>query len=239
MADVWGYESKFGRTPDMDGADANEDVWDGTGAYTFPAAAAATLISSSSTDDDGTPTAGTGALTVRVFGLDANWLEVIQDVTLNGQAGVSIPTPLIRVYRAYVLTVGTGGVNAGDIWIGTGTITAGVPAVKYAGILTGLGQTLMAIYSISNARSGANITRWYASCGAVSASFAEAALQVREFGGAWRTRRMAGIAEGGGLDETLTNGITIGAKSDIRVRIVTNGVNNTALQGGFDLELLT
>jgi len=236
MAETWGYENKFGRTPDMDAADSNEDIWDGTGAYTFPAAAAAMKISSSSTDDDGDPV-GTGALTVRVVGLDANWLEIEQDVTLNGQTGVSIPTSLIRVYRAYVLTAGTGNSNAGDIWIGTGTITAGVPAVKYAGILTGLGQTLMAIYTIANGLSGAKILRWYAYCGAVSASFAEVALQVKESGGAWRTRRMAGVAEGGGVDETLINGIEIGPKADIRLRVVTNGVNNTALQGGFDLEL--
>ena len=116
MADIWGYVNKFGRTPDMDAADSNEDVWDGTGAYPHIAAAAAMTISSSSTDDDGAPV-GTGALTVRVIGLDTNWLEVSQDVTLNGQTGVALPTSLIRVYRAYVLTVGTGGVNAGDICI--------------------------------------------------------------------------------------------------------------------------
>ena len=239
MAEIWGYVNKFGRIPDIDGGDTNEDIWDGTGAYAFPSTATAMKISSSSTDDDGTPTAGTGALTVRVIGLDANWLEVEQDVTLNGQAGVSIPTSLIRVYRAYVLTAGTGEVNAGDIWIGTGTITNGVPAVKYAGILTGLGQTLMAIYTIPNHVSSARITRWYGACGAVAASFGELALQVKENGGAWRTRRMAGIAEGGGFDETMNNGgITVSPKADIRVRAITNGANNTAIQAGFDLELL-
>lgn len=238
MAELWGYVNKFGRTPDMDAADSNEDIWDGTGAYTFPSSAAAMKISSSSTDDDGAPV-GTGALTVRVIGLDANWLEVSQDVTLNGQTGVAIPTSLIRVYRAYVLTAGTGGQNAGDIWIGTGTITDGVPAVKYAGILATLGQTLMAIYTVPNHLSSAKITRWYGASGAVSASFGEMALQVRESGGAWRTRRMMGVAEGGGFDETLLNGITVGPKADIRIRAVSNGVNNTALQAGFDMELYT
>ena len=237
MAELWGYVNKFGRTPDMDAADTNEDVWDGTGAYAFPASAAAMKISSSSTDDDGAPV-GTGALTVRVIGLDANWLEVSQDVILNGQTGVAIPTSLIRVYRAYILTAGTGEVNAGDIWIGTGTITTGVPAVKYAGILAGLGQTLMAVYTVPNNFTEAKITRWYASCGAISASFGEVALQIRESGGGWRTRRMGGIAEGGGFDESLVNGITVGPKADIRVRAVTNGLNNTAIQAGFDLELL-
>ena len=233
---------KFGRIPDIDAGDTNEEVWDGEGAHTLIAAAAAMTVSSSSTDDDGDPV-GTGALTARVIGLNASWEEVVQDVTLNGQTAVSLPTSLIRVYRAYVLTAGTGGVNAGNIWVGTGALTAGVPAVKHAGILAGMGQTLMATYSVpTEVASGqtinsALITRWYATVGAVSAAFATVALQTRAFGGSWRTRRIAGIAEGSSIDEEMTWGIEVATKTDIRVRVITNGVNNSAIAGGFDVAL--
>ena len=234
---AWGTVQKFGRLPDIDAAQTNEDVWDGEGAYTFPAAATAMKISSSSTNDDGAPV-GTGALTMRVYGLNAAWEEVIQDVTLNGQTGVTIPTSLIRVYRAYVLTAGTGGVNAGDIWIGTGDITTGVPAVKYAGIKTGMGQTLMAIYTVpAGPVTSAKLTRWYATVGAGQAAYATVALQTREYGASWRSRRVCGIGEGGWMSDTLLYGITVQPKCDIRVRVIVNGVNNSAIDAGFDVEL--
>jgi len=229
---------KFGRTPDIDAADTNEEVWDGTGAYTYLAAAATMTISSESANDDGSP-AGTGARTVRVYGLDANYAEVVEDVTMNGVTGVELGTDLIRVYRAYVLTVGSVGVNDDNIWIGTGDITDGVPAVKHAGILAGQGQTLMAIYTVPVVADfdGAVILRWYGTCGAVSSSFASLALQTREFGRSWRTRRLSGIGEGGWMVDVMPFGISVPKKTDIRILVVSNGANNTAIEAGFDLAL--
>jgi hypothetical protein len=237
MADIYGYVQKFGRIPDIDAGGGNEEIWDGEGAYTYISAAAAMKISSTDAKDT---SAGVGARTVRVIGLDANWQEVSQDVTMNGTTGVAIPTSLIRVYRAYILTVGSEEDNAGDIWVGTGVITDGVPAVKHAGIKAGMGQTLMAVYTIPDGPpTSAKITRWYGTCGAGQAAYATIALQTRESGFGWRTRRTAGIGEGGFFDEQITYGITVSSKCDIRVRCLANGVNNSTIEAGFDLELLT
>ncbi len=237
MADLYGIVQKFGRIPDIDAGGANEDVWDGEGAYSFLSAATALKISSSDAKDT---SAGVGARTVRVMGLDSNWQEVSQDITMNGQTGVSIPTSLIRVYRAYILTVGTEEDNAGDIWIGSGTITDGVPANKYAGIKAGMGQTLMAIYTIPDGPpTKAHIKRWYATCGAGQAAYATVALQTREDGFGWRTRRAAGIGEGGWMDESFYDKIEVQPKCDIRIRVLNNGVNNSTVEAGFDLELLS
>jgi len=234
--------SKFGRIPDIDSGNTNEDVWDGEGAYPgFLAAATAMTVSSSSTDD--VATTGTGAWTVRVFGLNASYVEVVQDIILNGQAAVPVPISLIRVFRMYVLTAGTGGVNAGNIWVGSGAVGSGVPATKYAANLAGVGQTLMATYTIPVTSSsgqnyiGGQIVRWYANAGAAKLAFATIALQTRESGGAWRTRRAMGVAEGGPVDEHLTFGINLGTKCDIRVRVLVNGENNTAIAAGFDIRL--
>jgi len=232
----WGTVQKFGRIPDIDSAGGGEEVWDGEGAYTYISAAAAMKISSSDAKDT---SAGVGAKTVRVYGLDTNWQEVVQDVTMNGQTGVALPTSLLRVYRMFILTVGSEEDNAGDIWVGTGTITAGVPAVKHAGIKAGMGQTLMAVYTIPDGPpTGAKITRWYGTCGAGQAAYAVIALQTREYGFGWRTRRVAGIGEGGWYNETITHGITVSSKCDIRVRVLSNGVNNSTIEAGFDLDLL-
>ena len=232
---TYGYVQKFGRTPDIDAGDTADDIWDGTGSYAFPAAAAAMKISSSSAADD---VGSTGALTVRVVGLDASWNEVVQDVSMDGQTGVTIPTSLIRVYRAYVLTVGTGGVNAGDIWIGTGTITTGVPAVKYAGILATHGQTLMAIYTVPANATGATIWNWYGTVSSVASSRATLALQTREFGSGWRTRDSRSVAGGSsGLPWPIYQGVKVLPKCDIRIRALSCGVNNSTIEAGFDLEL--
>ncbi len=177
------------------------------------------------------------------MGLDTNYDEVTQTVSMNGQTGVTIPTSLLRVYRAWVATAGSGTTNAGDIWIGTGTITDGVPANKYAGIVTGAGQTLMAIYTVPDQNadgvsfSGGVILRWYGSIGAINAAYATLALQTRASGGAWRTRRAAGVAEGGYLNEYITFGIDVAPRTDIRIRVLSNGVNNSAIEAGFDVAL--
>lgn len=230
---------KFGRIPDIDAAETNEDVWDGEGAYSFLGTATALTISSASTDDTA---AGTGARTIRVFYLDANYNEQTADITMNGQSAAATTITALRVYRAYVLTAGSGGVNAGNIWIGSGTITTGVPANKYAAILAGNGQTLMAIYTIpEQVASGANVAsgilrRWYATIGAGQSARASVALQTRSNGGAWRTRRVCGVGEGGWMeDETW---IELDTKTDIRVRVLLNGVNNSTIEAGFDVALL-
>ena len=237
---------KFGRLPDIDSADTNEDVWDGTGAYGgFLDAATAMTVSSSSADDE---SPGTGAWGVKFFGLDENLEEVEETLLLTGQTAVSVPTELIRDFRGHITTSGTGETNAGDIWLGSGTVTSGVPANKYAGILATNGQTLMAIYTVpANATQGAKIISWYATASASQSAYATVALQTREFGGSWRTRRVIGVAEGASpvpipltwLNEegTRIGGVDLSAKADIRVRVLSNGVNNTAIEAGFNVEL--
>lgn len=75
--------------------------------------------------------AGTGARTIKVYGLDKDYNPLIETITLNGQTPVVGTLNFIRVFAAYVATAGSGGVNAGDIAIirqGTGGIyTGGVP----------------------------------------------------------------------------------------------------------------
>lgn len=248
MSSIWKVIQKFGRTPDIDASDTNEDVWDGTGAYTgFLSAAINMTVSSTSTDDE---SPGTGAWGVKFFGLDENFKEVEQTLLLEGQSAVAVPTDLIREFRGYATVGGTDGVNAGDIWLGSGTVISGVPAVKYAGILAGNGQTLMAIYTIpANATGGGKIVSWYGQASAVQSAFAELALQTREFDGLWRTRRVMSATEGSGVlpidltwldeDGNRVGGIDLNPKADIRIRVITNGVNNSAIEAGFNVELFT
>lgn len=116
----------FGFNHDVDTTQVS--VWPMPSLITFPAAVLQMTVSSSSANDT---SGGTGARTIVVQGLDANYNEVSETVTMNGQTAVTMTNELLRVNYAYVATGGSGNGAAGDIYIGTGTVTAGVPATVY------------------------------------------------------------------------------------------------------------
>jgi len=134
---------KFGVNPDVNGTE--ETVWSEGGDYPWPTSAAIVYVSSTSAAD--AFPSGTGARTVRVFGLDASYLEIEEDIELTGQTQVATTQQYLRVYRAYVLTSGSGGGAAGTVYVGTTGATAGVPAVVYANLSLG-NQTQMAVYTV-------------------------------------------------------------------------------------------
>jgi len=107
-----------------------EVVWPESATYTFLAANMTTpKISSSDTND---AAAGSGARTVYITGVDANYAAQSETLTLNGQTGVALVNNYMTINSMEVLTAGSGGVNAGNIYVGTGTITAGKPAVVHS-----------------------------------------------------------------------------------------------------------
>lgn len=108
--------------------DAAEDIWSGGGFYPWLTASASLEIVSDNAAD---ASAGTGARTVTINGLNAAWAEISQTVTLNGMTPVAIPTALYRVQSAFIMTAGSGQVNAGTVNIrdaGAGTVRAVLPA---------------------------------------------------------------------------------------------------------------
>jgi hypothetical protein len=100
-----------------------QEMWPTTGLRTLPTSAGQFSIVSDSAEDDpdeATPP-GTGAWTVVVEGLDSNYEEISETVTLSGLTPVlSVGTDWFRINRAYNVTAGTDAVNAGDISISIG-----------------------------------------------------------------------------------------------------------------------
>lgn len=133
----------FGFNPDVDTTEVS--VWPLPSLITFPASALQMTVSSSSANDT---SAGTGARTIVVQGLDANYNEVTETVTMNGQTAVTMTASLIRINYAYVATAGSGNSAAGDIYIGTGTVTAGVPATVYNIIKFDYNNTTTGSYTV-------------------------------------------------------------------------------------------
>lgn len=116
----------FGYNGDID--TSIETIWPSGGLLSFPAAALQMKVSSSNANDT---SAGTGARTIFIEGLDTNHAEISETVTLNGQTAVTTTNSYLHINNAYVATAGSGLSAAGDIYIGTGTVTAGVPATIY------------------------------------------------------------------------------------------------------------
>jgi hypothetical protein len=122
----------FGFNPDVDTAE--ETVWPIDGILGHPASPTIMKISSSSADDDA---AGTGARTVLIEGVNGTGGFASEIVELDGQTAVNTTKEYDAIERMVVLTVGSGGKNAGIIYAGTGVVTAGVPAVPYSAMGAG------------------------------------------------------------------------------------------------------
>jgi hypothetical protein len=115
---VSGTKSGFiiGINPDV-GNTNTETIWDGGGTYVYLTADTQLYASSSSASDT--------AVNIVVTGLDANYLEVVRTVTLNGQTQVALSGLMFRVHAAVV----TGSTSPiGNVYIAeTDTLSGGVP----------------------------------------------------------------------------------------------------------------
>ena len=131
---------KFGENLDVDGS--METIWDAGGLYTYLTSAGVLTVTSTDGDD---AAAGTGARTVTVEGLDANYNPVSETLTVGGGAG---SVEFFRVFRAFVATSGTSGANEGTISIAQGATTLAQIRTVGSPTATGLGQTFMSIYTV-------------------------------------------------------------------------------------------
>lgn len=172
---------KFGVNPDINGS--VEPVWSQGGAYTYQTVAAQVKVSSSSANDT---SAGTGARTVVVGGLDANYNEISETVSLNGQTAVLTTNSFIRVFRAYVATAGSSGTAEGTIYMGDGVVTAGVPATIYAVISLGENQTQMALWTVPAGYTLYVYGGIFSAASNNAAQYVLGQFSVRPFGGVFR-----------------------------------------------------
>ena len=149
------------------------------GTNNLPTSAAVVSVVSASTADT---SAGTGARTVEIQGLDADYNLKTENVTMNGQTAVTTTATFIRVFRMRVASAGTGEVNAGNI-------TASISSSDVARILADEGQTLMAVYTVP-ANKAAYLVKFQGSLS--KNQEAQFQLRARESGGAWNVKGLWG-----------------------------------------------
>ena len=120
---------KFGHNPVIQ--DVEETIWDGGGLYTYPSSAAAmTVTSGAGATDNG--------VQVNVGGLDGDYNEVNETVTLAGSGTATTTQTFLRVNRCFI---------AGST-APTDDVTVANGGTTYAQITNGENQTLMTVWTV-------------------------------------------------------------------------------------------
>ena len=220
--------NKWGRNSDID--TGTEDVWEVGGLYTGqPTGSAETIqVFSASANDT---SAGTGARTIRISGLDANNNEQSETLTLNGTTAVASSNTYNRVFRGEVITAGSGGSNAGVITCRHSTTTANV----FFGILAGNNQTSVAAYTVPVSKT-LYITdiNFAMSRANGSAGSANVQLKVRKTGEVYRVIRDFEITNSQDAKETSTiTALPVTAESDILVHVKSVSDTGTIVTANF------
>jgi len=192
---------------------------------TYPTSAGAVTVVSASTDDD---SAGTGARTVLIEGLDENYDIQSETVTMDGTTNVVTTNTYIRLFRMSVQTAGSGGKNAGNI-------TATIGGNEQVRISTDFeNQSLVAVYTIPNNYKG-YITRMQFSAGKENKT-GMGALFVRPTSGVFQVKNIVECYRNNMVVD-LPNPIVVEGKTDIELRAKNLDSGTLSMSGTFDLVL--
>lgn len=211
----------FGFNPDVD---TNEEtVWPIDGLLGHPASPTIMKISSSSTDDDA---AGTGARTVFIEGVNGTGGLVTETVILDGQTEVNTVNTYDAIERMVVLTVGSGGKNAGIIYAGTGTVTAGVPAVPYSAIGAGENASIVGHWTCPTGYTGYIVEGKFTVGPTAGNQYVIGRLKLRDTDGIVRTAAKTTI-QSGSVDYVFKYPVAVRAGECITATAQGSGSNAT------------
>lgn len=224
---------KFGFNNDID--DQLETIWAQGGLYGYLTNPSTLYISSSSAADD---VAGTGARTVTVNGLDTNYDEISVTVDMDGQNGVQLgdASNWTRVFRVIVDTAGSGGENAGVLYVGTeSSPTSGVPTNKYATVLVGDNQTTMALWTVPRGYTAYLLQTDVTVATTQSNKYATVSLAARPPGGVFNLKDRFVKSQSSVHQEYLVP-IKFLEKTDIEYRAIGDSATaNIAIAAGMDI----
>ena len=105
-------------------------VWENNAAYVFPTVASTMVVSSSSASDT--------AVSVQIFGLDADYNRVTEVVALNGTSDVATT----KVYWRINNVITTAGTAVGTVYV------KNAGGTTYAQIAIGNGKTNMSVFTV-------------------------------------------------------------------------------------------
>ena len=184
-----------------------ETIWDVGGIYAYPSSAVTmTATSASGATDSG--------VKVTIQGLDTNYDELSEEVTLNASGTATTTGSFLRVYRAFV---SSGTASAGDITITNSSTT-------YAFIDSDDQQTLMALWTVP-----AGYTAYLFQIDTTAFTIqnnkvATIRMITRELNGVFRTQQKFDLFEGS-YHQDITCPQPIPEKTDIEFRAIADSSN--------------
>lgn len=208
---------KFGANFDIDQGTDPESVWTGSGVYPWASLSSAQTIYCLSTDASDTTT-------LTLEGLDANYDEISETVTLTGTSAVTTSNTFLRVFRMTYDATNVGTITARTV-SASGTVVAQIDA--------GYAQTLMAVYTVP-----AGFTAYLVALDATidGTKTCQMLMYHRLFG---KPFRIAHVAESDGhYRYDFTAPLTVPEKTDIDIRINEVSGNDARVTANFDLVLI-
>lgn len=229
-------DNKFGRNPSVDTGTVPEDIWNVGGVYTgHPEGFTPERVEVFSSDANDT-SAGTGARTIRMFGLESatSTAYTSEDITLDGTNPVQSTKSWYRINRAFVLTAGTGATNAGTITIRPITTTSAVFAV----MPIGFAQTSICAWTVPyNCRALIKTTHLGIKRLNAQAGSGTVTLRTRTVGGVFRARVIYELTTDSVVDDEFLGGVLLEALTDVKMTVETVSANSTVAEADFSYVL--
>lgn len=215
---------RFSENPDVDTLSVPEDIWTVGGTLTYlTTAQKLQFVSSDANDTDG----GTGARTISVDGLNGNYDQVSETITMNGTTRVLTENAYLRLHNAFVMTAGSNGGTVGTITIDTGAATP-----VQGQISVGVNRTVLSQYTVPR-NHVALVNRVYVDT--ANADGARVQFQIRPFGGVFYPIRRYFSFQSHVQVNADGFMVLIEEKTDMKLVVLTVVQNNTIVIGGYNL----
>ena len=222
----------FGINADIDIATVPEDIQDAGGVFVPPTTYRVHAIVSADANDT---SAGTGARTVKIFGVVSTGLAE-ETIIMNGTTPVNTVNSYTDIYRMVIYTAGSGLTNAGII-----TATAAVDATVTITIqVNGYNASRRAIRLIPPGYKG-YVTDWKAGMTqTVATNSALVDILTRTSTGVWVKRGIHSLYNSGSSNETdfYKVPLLIAAGEFVKLQCSYVSANNTTIQGDINLILV-
>lgn len=196
---------KFGYNGEIQ--DVEETIWDVGGLYVYPSSAITmTATSSSGATDSG--------IEVTIQGVDTNYNELSETVTLDASGTATTTGSFLRVYRAFVAS---GTAAAGNITIANGGTT-------YAYLSSADQQTLMALWTVPAGYTAYLFQLDTTAFTVQNNKVATIRMLTRQFNGVFRTQNKFDLFQGS-YHQDITCPQPIPEKTDIEFRAIADSSN--------------
>ncbi len=209
---VEGRVAASGHGHNLAAAAGEETIWTASTLYSYLTSAEQLKVSSSVAATD--VSASTGAWTILIEGLNANYRPISETVTLLNPGPVTTILSFLRVFHAHVMTAGTGGKNAGII-----SVKNNANAITLGHIAVGENESHMAIYTVPVGLRYI-LLEW---CGGeLAAKESHILLYIREYEALWQLKEEV-VLKDNNFIFPQTMPLIVSERSDIELRCTASG----------------